>query len=163
MSPESEVTHTKFLHDTAADPRPLLIPALIEACGNIGTIVAYYEKFEKDRIKELADYSSKDRDILLTLIDGIVDPLPLICDTVYDNAFAGSFSLKSVAPALLCEIHSYEGMLVANGSDAQRAFEELISPNTPPERKVILKDAMIEYCKKDTLVMVELMKWLFKH
>lgn len=68
LSPESKITHTEFLHDTADDPRPLVIPALIEACGNKGTIVAYYEQFEKDRIKELADYSPKNRDVLLALV-----------------------------------------------------------------------------------------------
>ena len=60
----------------------------------------------------------------------IVDPLPVIRDHVYDNAFGGSFSLKAVAPALLGEDHSYEGMQVSNGTAAQRAFDELISDQT---------------------------------
>ena len=100
------------------------------------------------------------RESLLSLIDRIIDPLPIIREYVYDNAFGGSFSLKSVAPALLGESQRYEGMLVANGGDAQRAFEELISPDTPDMRKQLLRHAMIEYCKKDTFVMVELVKWL---
>jgi len=53
-------------------------------------------------------------------------------------------------------------MLVANDSDVQRAFEELISPSTSAGRKEILKTAMIGYCKKDTFVMVELVKWLYQ-
>ena len=87
--------------------------------------------------------------------------LPIIRDAVYDDAFTGSFSLKAVAPALLGESHSYNGMLIANGTSAQRAFEELISPSTSASKKLVLKNAMMEYCKKDTLVMVELVKWLF--
>lgn len=134
---------------------------LLEACGETGSIVAYHATFEKKRIQALADYSPEHSNALIKLLDRFVDPLPLIRDSVYDNAFAGSFSLKSVAPALLGESHSYNGMLVANGNDAQRAFEELISLNTHADRKTILKNAMIEYCKKDTLVMVELVKWLY--
>lgn len=158
---DAEVSHQEFLHVSAEDPRPTLIPALLKACGKSGSIIAYHAPFEISRIKELADFSPEHKDALLKLIERFVDPLPLIRDTIYDNAFAGSFSLKSVAPALLGKACSYQGMLVANGGDAQRAFEELISIETPEKRKEILRKAMIEYCKKDTLVMVELIRWLF--
>lgn len=158
----TDISHNEFLHDTADDPRPTLIPALLEACGKTGSIVAYHATFEKKRIEELAAYSPRHSDALLKLLDRFVDPLPLIRDTVYDNAFAGSFSLKSVAPTLLGEAYSYDGMLVANGNDAQRAFEELISPNTPLSKKTTLRNAMLEYCKKDTRVMVELVKWMYE-
>jgi uncharacterized protein DUF2779 len=135
---------------------------LLEACGEQGSIVAYFGRFEAERIKALADYSHQHHDALINLIDRIVDPLPIIRDAVYDNEFGGSFSLKSVAPALLGKSHSYDNMLVANGHDAQRAFVELISPNTLEDRKLVLKTAMIEYCEKDTFVMVELVKWLYQ-
>jgi len=161
LSPEKESTHKEFLHETADDPRTSLIPALLEACGENGSIVAYFGRFESERIQALADYSPQNRDALLKLINRIADPLPIIRDAVYDNSFDGSFSLKKVAPALLGELYSYNRMLVANGNDAQRAFEELISADISAQRKSILKKAMIEYCKKDTLVMVELVKWLY--
>lgn len=160
-SPDKESKHTAFLHDETSDPRPTLIPALLNACGEQGSIIAYFGKFEADRIQALADYSPENQTALMKLIDRIVDPLPIIRDAVYDNAFAGRFSLKSVAPALLGKNYSYEGMLVANGSDAQRAFAELIAHNTPPERKAALKQAMLDYCEKDTFVMLELVKWLY--
>jgi len=159
-SPDAEITHKEFLHLSADDPRSPLIPALLNACGQQGSIIAYFGRFESERIQALADFSPHDRDALLQLVERIVDPLPIIRDAVYDNAFAGSFSLKKVAPALLGESHSYDNMAVANGNDAQRAFEELISPTITHERKKELECAMLEYCKKDTQVMVELVKWL---
>jgi hypothetical protein len=161
QTPDAAITHKEFLHEYADDPRPSLISSLLEACGEEGSIVAYFGRFEAERIQALAAYSPKDHDALMKLTDRIVDPLPIIRETVYDNAFACSFSLKAVAPALLGESHSYDGMLVANGTAAQRAFEELISSSTSASRKLILQDAMMEYCKKDTLVMVELVTWLF--
>ncbi len=162
QTPDAEITHNEFLHETADDPRETLIPALLKACGEQGSIVAYFGRFESERIQALANYSPQNYGALMKIIDRIVDPLPIIRDFVYDNAFAGSFSLKSVAPALLGELHSYDGMLIANGTDAQRAFEEIVSQSTTPDRKTMLKTAMIEYCKKDTFVMVELVKWLWK-
>jgi hypothetical protein len=159
-APGEALSHYEFLHDNADDPRPTLIPALLAACGESGSIIAYFSRFESERIQALAQYSPTDSQALMQLINRMVDPLPIIRDAVYDNAFAGSFSLKKVAPALLGSAHSYDNMPVANGGDAQRAFEELISPNTGNDKKLALKNAMFEYCKKDTEVMVELVKWL---
>lgn len=161
-SPETPVSHIDFLHDMPDDPRPTLIPALLSACGTEGSIVAYYADFESARIVELAAFYPEYREALTALLARLVDPLPLIREHVYDCAFAGSFSLKSVAPALLGENQSYDGMLVANGSAAQRAFEELISPDISTTRKMLIRNAMLEYCKKDTFVMVELVKWLYQ-
>lgn len=159
---DSELKHIEFLHSTKDDPRPSLIPALIQACEGEGSVVAYYGKFESDRIAELIEFSPEHQTKLQAIIDRIVDPLPIIRENVYDNEFRGSFSLKYVAPAILGNEHSYQGMDVADGSAAQRAFEELISEDTSPDRKQELKDGMLAYCKKDTLVMVELVKWLYE-
>jgi hypothetical protein len=159
---DAEITHTSFLHDAKTDPRDTLIPALLKACGTKGHIVAYYGKFEAARIEELAAYSPPHQEALQQLITRIVDPLPIFRQHVYDNAFHGSFSLKNVAPALLGDEHRYDDMLVANGNDAQRAFDELIADNTSAEKKAILRQAMLEYCEKDTYVMVLLVKWLYE-
>lgn len=159
---EAEMTHKEYLHTDRSDPRPALVEKLVDACGEVGSIVAYYGQFESSRISELADHFPKFKKQLDSLNERIVDPLPIIRDHIYDNAFGGSFSLKAVAPAILGEIHSYDGMLVDNGTAAQRAFEELINDNTSKDRKSELISASLDYCKKDTLVMVELVKWLYK-
>lgn len=159
---ESEVSHLEFLHDLPTDPRPTLIPALLKACEGEGSIVAYYGRFETDRINEMAKTFPEYAAPLEALTQRIVDPLPIIREFIYDKEFKGSFSLKAVVPALLGEEQSYEGMLVANGGDAQRAYQEIINPKTTPQRKEELLKASLEYCKKDTAVMVDLVKWLFQ-
>jgi len=158
---ESDVIHHEFLHATRDDPRPALIPALLAACQQQGSVVAYFSKFEAERIQALADFSPTHYDVLMQLIDRLVDPLPIIRDAVYDNAFQGSFSLKNVAPAILGTQYGYDGMQVANGNDAQRAFQALISPSISIQEKTSIKNAMLDYCKKDTEVMLELVKWLY--
>ena len=90
----------------------------------------------------------------------LVDPLPIVRAHVYDNAFLGSFSIKYVAPALLGEAMSYEGMKVSNGTDAQVAYEQLISGTLDSTSKAALRDAMLEYCRKDTIAIVNLVEWL---
>lgn len=159
-APNAPVTHVAYLHDDNTDPRPALIEALLNACGEHGAIIAYHSKFEEARIKELADYSTQHREALEALIPRLVDPLPLMREFIYDPAFSGKFGLKSVAPALLGVSESYEGMLVANGGEAQRAFEKLIADKTPPKEKAALKQAMLDYCNKDTAIMLPLIQAL---
>ncbi len=48
-----------------------------------------------------------------------------------------------------------------DGTAAQRAFEEMINC-TDTKRKEKLRQGMLEFCQKDTLVMVEMVKWLFQ-
>ena len=90
-----------------------------------------------------------------------MDPLPVFKDAVYDAAFKDSFSIKSVGPAILGKEFSYSGMSVGDGSAAQRAYEDLTNTVSPDIKKQ-KRDALLEYCKKDTLVMVELVKWLYQ-
>ena len=161
-SKESEVSHFEFLHTNATDPRPNMIPALLKACEGEGSIVSYFGKFETDRIMDMAKVFPEFQNELEALCQRIVDPLPIIREHIYDKEFHGSFSLKAVAPALLGEEQSYEGMTVANGSEAQRAYEEILNPSTLDARREELIRASLEYCKKDTQVMVDLVKWLFE-
>lgn len=51
---------------------------------------------------------------------------------------------------------------MANGTAAQRAYEEMIDDHISIDRKNDLQRSMLDYCRKDTMVMVELVKWLFR-
>lgn len=159
---DAEIEHHEYFHTEKTDPRDVLLPALLKACGEVGSIVAYYSQFESARLTELAEFAPDSESKLKNIIDRLVDPLPIIRDNIYDNNFKCSFSLKDVAPALLGVAQSYDGMLVDNGTAAQRAFEEIISDSTPENRRKELIAACLDYCRKDTLVMVELVKSLFR-
>lgn len=158
---DTDPIHYEFLHDAASDPRPGLITKLIDACSGEGSVVAYYGKFESERIQDLEDFAPEFKEQLKAIRTRIVDPLPIFREAVYDAAFGDSYSIKSVAPAILGKEFGYQNMMVGDGSAAQRAFDELISESTPSARKNELKAALLEYCEKDTLVMLDLVKWLY--
>lgn len=155
------IEHREYLHCEPTDPRADLISPLLQSCVGTGSVVTYYARFEIDRIKELIAFAPEHGESFGGIISRMVDPLPVIRDFIYDPGFKGSFSLKAVAPALLGNNFSYDGMLVSDGRTAQRGFEELIVCSDP-KRKEELRQGMLEYCRKDTLVMVELVKWLFE-
>ena len=158
--PGGNLEHFEYLFLGEGDPRLELIPRLIEACGEEGSIVSYFAKFESDVITELAQHFSEYHDELMGLIPRMVDPLPIVREAVYDPGFGGRFSLKVVAPSLLGAEFDYKGMEVADGTAAQRAFDSVYRGGQTVEQIETIRQSMLEYCARDTLAMVELVKWL---
>ena len=78
---------------------------------------------------------------------------------VYHPAFAGSFSLKAVLPALVPGI-TYKGMPVANGRDAGLAWESLIRGGLGRDEHQRVRKALLDYCGQDTLALVRLLEKL---
>jgi len=152
--------HSEYLHDTNSDPREPLVKGLLAAIGPKGSVVSYNKGFEAGCLTSLAREFPKYGKGLLSIVERLVDPWPIVKAHVYDKEFRGSFSIKDVAPALLGPDLSYDGMAVADGIAAQLAYAELIGDGTSSSRKAELRRAMLEYCKKDTAAMVGVVEWL---
>ncbi|MBK9293911.1 MAG: DUF2779 domain-containing protein [Oligoflexia bacterium] len=157
----SKLKHFEYLHTENSDPRERVARALAEGFGEKGSIVAYNKKFENGVLMNLAAVFPKYRKKLTSIASRLVDPWPILEASVYDKDFLGSYSLKSVAPALLGKHMSYEGMAIDEGGGASLAYLNLIKGQpTKSEREKTIK-ALLEYCRQDTLATVELVKWLF--
>ena len=70
-------------------------------------------------------------------------------------SFGGSYSLKSVLPALVPEM-TYEGMEVADGQAAGLAWESLIGGACSEAERQRKRAALLDYCAQDTLAMVRI-------
>jgi hypothetical protein len=77
----------------------------------------------------------------------------------YHLAYAGSYSIKSVLPALVPEM-SYEGMGVANGQDAGLAWESLVRGKLDQAECERIRKALLDYCGQDTLAIFEILNKL---
>src|SRR5258705_9720557 len=90
------------------------------------------------------------------LIARLADLLPIVRSAVYFPEFGFSNSIKSVAPAL-CPGFSYDDLDgVADGGAASAAFLQLASGRIlHREEADKLRAALLAYCKRDTLAMVE--------
>lgn len=152
--------HLEFLHNTSADPREVFVKKLLAAVGTKGSIVSYNKSFEAKVMEKCGLWFPKYEKKLQAVIDRLVDPMPVVSKNVYDPGFHGSFSLKLVAPSLLGEKFDYSDLDVGGGAEAQAMFEEMISVETPKPRAAEIKEALLHYCRLDTLSMVELVKWL---
>jgi hypothetical protein len=157
---EGILSHYEYLHDNPSDPREEFILNLLACVPKQGTIVVYFKTYEATRLKELARDFPQHASDLMQLENRLEDLLKVIKETVYDINFKGSFSIKSVAPALLGQEASYEKLGVKDGTEAMLAFERLIDVKTALEEKSSVKQHMLEYCCQDTLLMVRLFEWL---
>lgn len=155
--PGAELKHYEFLHDKPTDPRPELIRKLIEYCGDQGNIIVYYQPFEKTRNKEMAETFPEHADDLLAINDRIVDLIvPFKQHHLYSHKQNGSASIKKTLPAFTNL--SYEGMDIANGSQASEQYLNFINGRQTADETSKMLQALLKYCGQDTFAMVELLR-----
>jgi predicted RecB family nuclease len=159
--PAAEPEHYEFLATDDADPRREFIILLSDALEDRGSIVVY-AAFESQRLYELAAWLPEFGEQIKTIHGRLWDLLPVVRNHVYHPAFAGSYSLKAVLPALVPEM-SYDGMAVANGQDAGLAWESLIRGGLDQSEHEKTRKALLDYCGKDTMALVRLLENLRLH
>ena len=154
--------HKEFLADECEDPREKLIISLLKDLEKEGSIVAYNMSFEKRVISNLAQKFPKYEKDLNNLIERFVDLIePFRNLGVYHYNFNGSFSIKSVLPALFDDDNlNYKNLgLIQNGGDAMDAFANLCYEKDENLKAQIKKD-LLKYCELDTFAMVKLVEKL---
>ncbi|MEO5988049.1 MAG: DUF2779 domain-containing protein, partial [Candidatus Eisenbacteria bacterium] len=115
----------------------------------------------KGVIVALADAVPEHRAALLAIVPKLDDLLPVVRDHVYDPEFHGSFSIKSVLPALVPGL-GYSELVVAEGGTASAWLADLLlGPNEyEPAELQRRREALLSYCARDTEAVVSLMEAL---
>jgi len=151
------LVHHAWLAEGPGDPRPAIAAALVEACAGARTILAYNASFERRCIALVAGAVPEQAAALRALDDRIHDLLPVVRDHVYHPAFGGSFSLKSVLPALVPGL-GYDDLEIQEGGAASDALEILLfdADSLGAERQAALRADLLRYCERDTLGLARL-------
>ena len=152
---DKEPRHFSFLADEGHDPREEFIAQLIPALGQQGPILVYNAAFEEGRLDEIAVRLPARAPEIAAIKKRLWDLLPFVRRHVYHPAFAGSYSLKKVLPALVPTL-SYQEMEIGEGGAASLAYEELARGLLDPKERERIKKALLAYCLQDTLGMVRL-------
>jgi hypothetical protein len=152
--PDAGSNITNFSPQTRAIRREF-ISSLLAVLGESGSVVVY--KFESARVSDLASWLPEFSEHIKNIQSRLWDLLPIIRSHVYHSAFAGSYSLKSVLPALVPTM-TYEGMTVAEG--AGLAWESLIRWTGDQAERERLRKALLDYCGQDTLALVKVLEKL---
>jgi hypothetical protein len=157
--PGAAPEHFEFLATDRSDPRPAFISALCGVLGDGGSIVVYSQQFESQRLLDLASWLPEFSGRITKIQRRLWDLLPVVRNHVYHPGFAGSYSLKSVLPALVPEM-TYEGMEVADGQAAGLAWELLVRERPDQAERERIDKALRAYCGRDTLAMVRILDLL---
>ena len=156
--PGAEPEHYEFLATDASDPRRQFISSLLAILGEKGRIVVY-SSFESQRLSDLASWFPEFADWITAIQARLFDLLPVVREHTYHPAYAGSYSIKSVLPALVPQM-TYDGMEVANGQAAGVAWESLVRSGLDQAERERIRKALLAYCGQDTLALVKLVEGL---
>lgn len=159
-----ELKHKEFLAESGTDPRRALAKRLCEDIPMNVCVTAYNKAFECTRIKELAETYPDLAEHLTDIRNNIVDLLvPFQSGWYYNKAMGGSFSIKSVLPAIFpddpsLDYHNLEG--VHNGGEAMTIFPKI--QYMSPENQKTARHNLLKYCELDTYAMVKVWEELVR-
>lgn len=161
-SPDAQLRQVEYLHRENTNPAEEISISLKSHIGDTGTVVTWNMSFEKGCNTMLGELVPEYAEFFEQLNSRVVDLMtPFSKNWFVHKDFKGSASLKSVLPALVPEL-SYRSLGIQEGATAQRIWMETILDGEHEEEKEKILNDLIEYCKLDTLAMVELFRVLSK-
>src|SRR5690606_21545282 len=120
------LTESRFIDLSGEDPSQAFAVALLDACGESGTIFVYNAAYERTRITELAERFPLLAPRLEALAERIVDLLPITREHYYHPDQQGSWSLKAILPTIVPHLAHDELDGVRDGMMAVEAYREAI-------------------------------------
>jgi len=160
-TPTSELRHREYLADSSQDPRIGFIEQLILDSDVSGDILVYNVGFEKgklnDLIKVFPEYSNDLSGIVNRLKDLMI---PFQQKWYYTPEMRGSYSIKSVLPALVPEL-SYNDLEIKEGAVASNTFLSMVNGIFEGDVEETRRQ-LLEYCKLDSYAMVKILEKLLQ-
>jgi len=158
-TPTSEIEHREYLADPTEDPRVGFIEQLIQDCGSNGDILVYNIGFERGKINGLIEAFPQYILELSRIVGRLKDLMtPFQQKWYYTPEMKGSYSIKSVLPALIPEL-SYNDLEIKDGGTASNTFLSIVNGTFQGDLQVARKQ-LLEYCKLDTYAMVKILEKL---
>ncbi|MGE3979019.1 MAG: DUF2779 domain-containing protein, partial [Nitrospira sp.] len=143
-----------------SDPRRPWAEALLESLGEAGSIVVY-SAYEETIIRQLADIFPEYKSAFKAIVKRLWDLLPVIKSHYYHPAFNGSYSIKSVLPAVVPSL-GYGDLAIQEGGQASAEYYRMVFLENDWVERDSIRQALLRYCERDTLAMVELRRVLGK-
>lgn len=148
--------HYEYLaRDKQTLPAQNLLEALSGQVGNTGSVVTWNKSFEAGRNREMAAQYPKYKDLMESINERVFDLMEIFSKQLYiHHDFKGKTSIKKVLPVLV-DGFTYDDMDISNGQAAALRWYEAVTADDP-ELANKTYESLLEYCKLDTLAMVEI-------
>jgi hypothetical protein len=157
---DGTVVHQQYLCTDGRDPREELALQLLECLGETGSICVYSE-YERFLLFALGDVLPHLKPALSKVVRRLWDLLSVIQQHYYHPDFHGSFSIKTVLPALVPAL-AYDDLTIQNGAVAAVMYQKMVFSETDLIERAHIAQALEEYCGRDTWAMVELRRVLME-
>lgn len=160
LKKDGSLTHFEYLANELEMPTKML-DRMLNFTSKTGTFVSWYASFEISRNRDmqiwLPEYSS-----YLEYVNTHMFDLEKIFHSDYiDYRFKGSSSIKKVLPVLVPAL-SHSDLEVQEGTAAMDLWERLVIKGEFEGKEDEIRKNLLEYCKLDTLAMVEIYNYLKK-
>jgi len=154
LQADGTVRHDAYLHEDHDDPRHGFLASLLQVLGKRGSICVY-SSYEQTQLKALREAFPEHAEAIDAVIARLVDLLPVVRNHIYHPDFGGSFSIKSVYPALV-PASGYDGLTITDGSSASVAYATLLAGALPPADAQQVRQDLLDYCNQDTEALLAL-------
>lgn len=159
-SPNGEVKHFEYLHCDNSNPVKSLSETLKSQIGSEGSVLVWFEGFEKSCNQLMGLMSPEYAEFYEELNDRVVDLMTPFSTCAYVHKdFFGSASIKKVLPVLIPEL-SYKDLNIQAGGAAQRLWMEAVLDGKRQEEKDKILSDLKKYCELDTFAMVKIYQHL---
>jgi predicted RecB family nuclease len=157
---DGSVRHEEYLCDDPRDPRPMFLSTLLESLGQEGSICVY-SSYERTILERLAGAYPQFAAELQRVIGRLWDLLAVVREQYYHPGFQGSFSIKSVMPALVPGL-SYSDLEIQDGGVAAHAYAHMLFEETDWVERERIREALMRYCERDTFAMLQVRRILLE-
>ena len=160
LKKDGTVSHFEYLLDKMKMPIDML-EAMQDFTGTTGTFVSWHASFEIGRNKELIEWLPQYINYLIYINEHTFDLETIFKKDYIDYRFHGSSSIKKVLP-VLCPDLDYSELDVNNGTMALDTWGRMVLDQNFDSDIEVTKQNLYDYCRFDTLAMVEIYKTLKK-
>ena len=154
-----DLRHEEFLETKGIAPMRACAESLLKIAGEEGPVFVY-GSYEKTILSALAARYPDIAGDLYRLRKRLLDLLSIVRRNYYHPDMLGSWSIKKVLPTVAPHLDYGTLGEVQDGNAAGTAYIRIINPDTEAAERQRLVGELLEYCKRDTLGLVELVKFL---
>jgi hypothetical protein len=145
-----------------SDPRRAFAQTLLQVLGTQGAVLAYNAGFERNRIRELAQWFDDLAPALEALQPRIVDLFQIAREHCYHPAMAGSWSLRAIArafaPDVDMDVTLDPALGVTVGRTAQSVYALMEKPGQTLPVRHACRQALQAHGQRETVVLRRLLE-----
>jgi CRISPR/Cas system-associated exonuclease Cas4 (RecB family) len=155
---DGSLTHFEYLGDKLEFPKSML--EQMQAFTKMeGTFISWHASYEMGANNRMISWLPEYKQYLDYINTHMFDLEKVFISDYIDYRFKGSSSIKKVFPILVPKL-SYDQLNIQDGTMAMDTWGKIAFDSISQEEKKQIRQDLLEYCKLDSLAMVEIFNYL---